>query len=311
MKKLWILASALLLSNLIFFTSCTEDEGTGNDLAPLVQLTDGPTPDVVVGHDATTTITVEVTKGTAQLKAFRVLEGSDAVDFSRLTIDGSAAAANPVLLVGADKDGFTKEIKIDVHDSHETKTYTVRVEDENGLTDEVTFDVTVEEEIEFSANGILFNQAGPAGTGAIDLDSGDGTGTNDPEADLRDLGIDSTSTDPVTEWRQRVGGINGSEVRYLGNDATNTELDFTKVASKEAIEKAFTDADALAAANTITSTDGIQGWGDFKVSHRIAVNDIFVVSANSKYYLVHVDDVVVTSADPNDNSDHYILSIKY
>lgn len=307
MKKfLWIFSSALLFSVAVLLTGCGEDDPTVDDLAPIVSITDGPNPATVVeGAGTVSTVTVEATKGTKALKAVTVYEGSTKVSLDDLTIDGVAASANPVLITSP-TDVMSWEIGVHVHASAGTATYRVVVEDEGGLSDEASFDVTVEAPIEQTLTGILFNQAGPAGFGGLDLDNGDGTGSSDASAELRDMGIDSLAGSG-DNWRRRIGGINGATIRYAGNGT----VEFGDVASKDAIVALYDGATDLQAANTYTG-DNIEVWGNFKVSDKVVVGDVFVVykSASNTYYLVEVTDVEENTVLGN-NTDNYTLSIKY
>jgi hypothetical protein len=308
MKKiLWIFSCTLLLSVAFFSTGCGDDPVVVDDLAPIVSITDGPTPAAVVaGAGSIATVTVEATKGTKALKAVTVYEGSTKVSLDDLEIDGVAASANPVLITSP-TDVMTWEIGVHVHASAGTATYRVVVEDEGGLSDEASFDVTVETALTQSLTGVLFNSAGPAGTGGLDLDSGDGTGSSNAAAEIRDMGIDSMSTNEATEWRQRIGGINGSEVRFVGTNGVDS--DFDAIASKEAVVGAFDGGLDFVAASTIADGN-IDVWGNFKVSKTLEVGDIFAVLNGGTYYLVLVEDVVVEPAT-NNNNDHYTMAIKY
>ncbi len=306
MKKfLWIFSSALLLSVAFLSTGCGEDETT-TDLSPIISITDGPTPQTVVaGVGTTVTVSVEATKGTKALKSLTVYEGDTKLSLDEITLDG-----NP-LLITTPTDVMTWDIGIEVLADAGKATYRIVVEDEGGLTDEATFEITVEEAIEETIEGVninLWNQAGPAGTGAIDLDTGGGTGTSDVAAELRDMGIDSLAGSG-DNWRRRIGGINGTEVRYVGN--TSGSADFGAVASKEAIVALFDGGDDLITANTI-STGNIDVWGTFKVSDVVTQGDVFAVykSSSSTYYLVVVNSVTETTT-LGDNDDHYNVSIKY
>lgn len=180
------------------------------------------------------------------------------------------------------------------------------VGDDGGLEDEASFDVTVEAPIENTLTGVLFNAAGPAGTGGLDLDTGNGTGSSATESELRDMGIDSLAGSG-DNWRRRIGGINGANIRFAGNGT----VEFGDVASKEAIVALYDGADELQAANTYT-TGNIDKWGNFKVSGTVQIGDVFVVykSSTETYYLVEVTDVEENTG-LGDNDDNYTLSIKY
>lgn len=307
MKKiLWIFSSALLLTVGIFSTGCGDDT-TVDDLAPVVSISAGPTPSSVV-TGSVVNVTVTATKGTKALKAVTIYEGSTKVAIEDITIDGAAAAANPILITSP-TDAMTWEIGIKVTASAGDVTYAVKVEDEGGLSDEATFDVTVETGLTEELTGVLFNSAGPAGTGGLDLDTGTGTGSSNADSELRDMGIDSSEVNDAIEWRQRIGGINGAEVVYVGTDGV--DVDFDAIASKEAIEAAFDGGVDFVAASTITEGN-IDVWGGFKVSKKVEEGDIFAVykSSTNTYYLVHVEDIVVETA-ANNNTDHYTLGIKF
>lgn len=321
-KLLWLFAGALLATNLFLSTGCGNDTGTGTELGPLLQITDGPLPGEKIAGQGEITVTVEATKGTAKLKAVTILEDGTKLDAGsrNLTINGQTANATQLVsaISSSDVDGFTWDIKFLSQSTYAEETYTISVEDENGKTDEVTFKVTVLEPIEMSLTGVLWNQAGPAGHGGVDLDDGSSTGTKhsnsgDPaiddsylRAELRDMGIDSLSTDPATEWRQQVGPINGVEVRQL-NLSTHTDFDYDKITTKEGISGAFDDADAL------NHTVNNSGWPtSFKVSAPVSDGDIFVVKKGSeRTYLVRVDKVIIANTNPDDNNDRYEISIKY
>jgi len=307
MKKiLWIFSSAILLSTAILSTGCGDDSTDDPKLSPVVVITAGPEPaSVVEDAGSIVTVTVEATKGTDALKSVTVYEGDTKVALEDLTIDGVDAAANPVLITSP-TDVMTWEIGVHVHAAAGTATYRVVVADEGGLSDEASFDVTVEAALEASLAGILLNAAGPVGTGGLDLDTGDGTGSSAVESEIRDMGIDSLAGSG-DNWRRRIGGINGANIRFAGNGT----VEFGDVASKEAIVALYDGADELQAASTY-STGNIDQWGDYKVSDTVQIGDVFVVykSSTETYYLIEVTDIEENTV-LGTNTDNYTLSIKY
>jgi hypothetical protein len=312
-KLLLIFAGALLFVNLFLSTGCGDDPIV-NDLGPLVQITDGPLPGEIIAGQGDVTVTVTVTKGTAQLKSLTILEDGTKVNASRISITGITAANNPQLITGTDKDGLTWDIKIKSHTDFTKKTYTILVDDDGSKSDEATFDLEVVEPTEMTILGVLWNQAGPVGKGGIDLDNGTSTGTklssggNDSylQAELRDMGIDSSQTNSAIEWRQQIGPINGTEVRFIS--ASNGDFDFDKINSKQGIADAFAAGAALD--NTVINTTG---WpASYKVTAPIQKNDILVVKKGSeRTYLVRIDEVIISNVTPDDNDDRYEVSIKY
>lgn len=314
MKKiLWIFSSALLLSVAVLSTGCGEDETGGDKLAPVVTLTDGPNPDVVVeGAETEVVVTITANQGTDALKAVTVYNGSDKVAIDDLTVDGVAAAANPILIVSPSAS-MTWDIGIIVRAAAGTATYRVEVEDEGGLVDQVEFDVTVETPVSTTIEGAqirLWNQAGPAGRGAINLDNGESTGAasgNFLEAELRDMGIDSSASSVSVNWRRRVAGINGTEVRFAGNIADDAEL--ASVASVEAITALYDGGTDLIPASSIVGED-FEDWGEFRVSEKVEEGDVFIVykSSTETYYYVLVESIVITT---DNNEDYYNVTIKF
>lgn len=322
MKKiLWIFSSALLLSVGIFSTGCGDDTTTNNDLAPVVVLSDGPTPATVTeGADTYVTVTVDATKGTKALKYVYVYEGGVKVPIDDFNVNGKLADANPDQLQNV-TDAMTLEIDVKVTATEGPVDYTVKVEDEGGLSDEVSFTIQVEAAgtpLTATITGAtiqLWNAGGPAGKGGIDLDNGNSTGTklssNGDDsylmAELRDMGIDSQAVSQATNWRRRLGGINGTSAKFVGNIGSG--VDFGAVASKEAIETLYDNGTNFVPANS--TIDGhLVVWGTFLVSDVVQIGDVFAVykSSTDTYYLVSIDDINQTD---NNNNDYYQVTIKY
>lgn len=305
----------LAFITLIINSGCNEEgngNGADNEIAPLIQIVDGHKPgNAITELNGIISLTLDITKGTSQLKTITILENNIKLDLNRIEYVGLTGTANPLLLTGIDKDGFNREIRIQAHNAYDTRTYTIRVEDEAGLSDEISFDITILEPIEKSLTGVLWNQGGPAGKGGIDLEDGSSTGTRlsstgNPSVDtsylraeMRDMGIDSLAGSG-DNWRRRIAAINGTEVRFLGNNLQ--DFNFNNISTKEAILTAFEAAAPL--------SETLPNWGSFKVSHKVAEGDIFVVKKGEKYYLVKIDSIVETTV-LGDNTDHYEVSIKY
>lgn len=294
MKKLFLLLSgALLFANLFVSTGCGEDDTVDPvDQAPLVLLNNTPVDNIAPGADIT--FSVDATVGTAELNSLTITEDAVDVDPARITIENIAVANNPQLITDADKNGLVWNITITGPDAPGTYTYEVTVADDAGLTDFSTFDVTVEDPttpISFDESGILLNQAGPAGTGGLDLDTGDGTGSAEPEAEIRDWGID-LALPAADNWIQKIGAANDNIVRVV--DQSSEIFDFDGVATEEAI------ADTWSKATDLTDN----------MSEVVIVGDVFAVenATTGRLYLIRIDEVNVTAGD---NTDNYVISIKY
>jgi hypothetical protein len=308
MKKILSIFSTTMLAAALFLnTGCEEETTPGDQIAPLVSIND-ISAEVVVGQDATVTFTVEATKGTGELNALWIYEDGVKVSLDRISIDGAPANANPVLITNP-SEVMSWEISINVQDAYDTRTYSVKVDDKNNLTAEESFNVKVEEPLESFIAGVLWNQAGPAGRGALDLDEGLTTGittdgdTTPDQAEIRDCGIDSTNS-VLQFWRKQITYVNGTELRYVGTAVGDAS--FGDILSKEAIAAAFDGATAVS--SSPVTEGGNPTWGSYKVSAVVKEGDIFAVKKPGRTYLFRVDKLVETS---NNNLDSYEISIKY
>ena len=122
------------------FTAC--EEGGADVDAPNVSTSSSTDVDAMPGD--TVTITLSASEGASPLRAITVREDGTTVPLDRVLIDGAAAAANPSLLLGADKVSFTKQVGVIVHRESTAKTYTFTVDDEASRTGAVSVLVTVQ-----------------------------------------------------------------------------------------------------------------------------------------------------------------------
>lgn len=119
MTKLFFKLStfALLLSTIIM-TSCGEDigiptPGANGPTARLVAGADLISSDADLNADASFKVQLSATQGDSPMKSLSIFENGTRIPQSRLEINGSPAAANPILIVtDADKASFTYDITI-------------------------------------------------------------------------------------------------------------------------------------------------------------------------------------------------------
>jgi hypothetical protein len=257
----------------------------GQGTPPTVTLVGTATLTVV--PNTAVNIKISATPGSSDLATVSVFEGGTLIsDLSRLDYDGAGFTDNPQPLSADDMNGFT-ELPITVRVGNTGAVYTFEVTDASGLNNSVTVTIntgTAASEI----IGVLLNQAGPAGTGGLDLDAGNSTGSMDASAEIRDRGIDN-SLPTADNWIQKISGTNNAIVKYAGNlpDGSNYE----DITTQEEIQGAF--------ANSVDLSGGI--------SDVVVVGDEFVVERDGKYYFLLVTDITVTS---NNNADSYTFSIK-
>lgn len=326
MQKLFLKFSGVaILLTLLIATGCEEDPVDPiNELPPAVSLVGGvglTSTDATLAPGETFTVNVEILTGDNPIETFTFLV--DGVEISNTDIsnyyangefevDGSIETANnPVTLFGDAKQGALIAIEVVPFNQMDgdVRTYTFEAKDEAGNVGTVSLDITIVDPttpIDATLTGVLFNQAGPAGTGGLDLDTGDGTGSAAEDSEIRDLGLDCTVPAPGLNWRRQIGTINGADMVQV--DETQVEnFTFDNVSVKEEIEAAYTSGIALTDGVSVSCSSGNE-TPVTDVTEELVVGDMFVVSANDTYYLIRID--LINETD-NDNDDSYELSIKY
>ncbi len=315
---------------LLIATGCNEDDPIINTLGPEIQLLSGTglvTTDVELFENEAFKVQVSADKGDNTLKTLSFTvdgvepKGTDLAGYITKITSGGADVTpqNPLLILGAAKDGATWEFDLVPFGQlvDETATYSFTVEDDAGKKASVSFDVTIVAPagtpIERTLTGVLFNQAGPSGYGALDLDEGYRTGvtTAGPnagpaDAEIRDLGLDCTVPAPGLNWRRQIGTMNGADLRQV--DLTMVEnFNFDNVTKVEEVIGAYDTGKTFA--DDVSRNCGTGATANVTdVTAELQAGDMFVVLRNSKYYLIRVDAVMETNAD---NDDKYELSIKY
>lgn len=316
MKNLLLKLSGLsLLLSAILFVGCEEDPIITNPLGPDASFVadagfvsaDGQ---VEIGQNFS--VRLRLVKGDAKLQSVQILAGTTKLENSRFSINaGAITSNNPFLVTGADQDGVTYDIAISPASGSavgDVTLYKFEVTDANGETDAVDVQITIKAPpttpLENTLTGVLFNQAGPSGTGGLDLDTGTGTGSSAAGSELRDLGIDCGLPNS-SNWRKQIGTINGADMKKV--DLSRLEnFTFANVTNKEAIASAYSTGITLADDQSETCGGSVTPVTD--VTSAVAVGDMFVVSANGKTYLIRIDEVNTTNSD---NDDNYKLSIKF
>ena len=291
-----------------------DDAGESSSVSVDITVESAPPTFTYQGTDRTAEVNENVslnitgTVGGAQLNSIGVTENGNDVDISRLSFAGTDFTANPHILEGDVRDGFDMASLVvrasDVPD--ETNEYIITLTDDSGQAQTVTVNITTNPTgtaITGNLEGILFNQAGPAGTGGLNLLDGSSTGSTDPLAHLRDEGVDLAM--PIADnWIQRFRGINGSEVRVVNTDVLPEGFNFANVQFEEEITGAFDTGIPL----TITNDDGQL------TTNNVQVGDLYVVRNSTNTFLIEITEVNVFGLDANgdpDNGDNYVMDIKY
>ncbi|MEM6802828.1 MAG: hypothetical protein AAF696_15570 [Bacteroidota bacterium] len=295
MKKLSNLLIALICLGAIF-VGCEEDPIPPSANGPTIAVNSG-TSEVIdaatVAVNTVFSVDIITTAGDVDITQIEIEENSSLIDAGRITLDGSAAGGNPSPIGANFASGFNWTIGITTSDQVDVvNTYTIRITDADGLSDELSVDITQIASVSEETMVLLLNQGGPAGTGGVDLDTGTGTGTRETtdangnidssyvNAELRDMGIDVDGN-----WLKKVGVINNSQL---------------------VVPAAGFDYDAVVSINELVSA--FEAGTEVQESEVVTIGNTFIVKNEfGKHFAVKVTDLTET---PNDNSDFYTLSVK-
>lgn len=295
MKSTFLKLFSLLLVSSFLLTSCEEEEEPITGTAPTITLTDGE------GNVGSTflpeeeiSFTFMVARGTSDMNSIQVNENGNAIpeNSGRIEFNDTIPNANPALLFGDDETGFTLKVSIVTNTTPGTYDIDFVVTDSNSPTprsETYTIEYSVAEPNLEEMTGILFNAGGPSGTGGLNLNTGEGTGSMDPDAHIKDRGIDINL--PQDEnWRQKIVPItaNGVTLRILSN-----EVDYENVQYSNQLEDLY---------NAGTEV------GDLGTTEKNVVGDTFIAKQGDDYWIFIIRNVTITPG--MDNSDNYELDIK-
>lgn len=235
-------------------------------------------------------INISSLQGDVALTSIEVRENNVSVDASRIIFDGFGAQSNPNPLI--DLANLSWDIEITADSVMETtSTYTVIVVDANAKTATASLDITTVKggtPVTVREMILLKNAAGPVGTGGLDLETGDSSGSNDvdnPDSDLKDMGID-LALPADQNWKQLISGMNNAVVKTPAAGVV-----YADVATSEEVLAIFE------AGMTITT------------SEKVAANDVFVVQTSAgNIFLISTAAVNITTGA--DNTDNYVFSVK-
>ena len=95
---------------MLMWASCTEDDGPG--IGAVLPTSDISTTSAIIPANGSFTIDLTANDGDSPLNTLTIQKDGLNVSASNVTIDGSTAPANPVLLFGADKTSFAYSITV-------------------------------------------------------------------------------------------------------------------------------------------------------------------------------------------------------
>lgn len=255
-------------------------------IAPTATLV-APTSAVETGPGSITTVTIDAAKGTANLTTIAVYENGTLLDPNRLAIDGSNFLTNPTTTPATET--FQSNIAIEVSQTVDSipYTYTIEVEDAEGLTASVNVEVLVQNTIDTTYTGVLVYNKDGEQFGGLNLYTGESVAFNSSLAQIRDLGID-LNLPLANNWIQKIRPVNGAVLKVPGDNQAEG-FSFENTNSRIALIAAY--------------DNGIE----VSQSEKVIVGDVFLVKKDDDYFILQVTEVTVTD---NNNNDYYIFSIK-
>jgi hypothetical protein len=248
------------------------------------------------------TIPVSVTGVNSPLIGIGVFDvNGDAIAANRLWWDDLSNPnwpGNPAAIDDVDQLGFDRTLYIRAQTAG-IEEYLLVISDANdNYVSTFTIDVGTVTPADVLM-GVLFNRAGPAGTGGLDLDTGASTGSMDAAAELVDEGID-ISLPNAQNWLKRITGGTNTEIKELRPNEGGLLESFTfeSITTKEQIAEIW--------ANGIAFTE-VNAAGNLR-SNLVEEGSMYVVLREGKYYAVRV---VTINETADNNDDNYILDIKF
>ena len=259
----------LLVTGSLFIVSCGTDEDPITSKGPTA--TETHTIDATANQDpgAKIEFTVKGVKGDAELKSITVKEDGVNLDVTRFTVDGATPSSSAILILGADKQGFSKVFAITAPTVSGTYKYEFVLADDNAKSNTVSIEVKVKA-VETITSEKMYNYLGPL-AGGLDLLTGKavvkGSDANNEwgSAHIRDNGNDVVgSTYP---WKGEFIPWKGSVVRSVALSSWETT-----VSSKQ----------------IVALFDG--GTSDL-ASAKMKVGDVYAVKNGTNYFLIKVKEV--------------------
>ncbi|HKK75550.1 MAG TPA: hypothetical protein VJ953_10800 [Saprospiraceae bacterium] len=243
------------------------------------------------GTGTINTIEIEAMKVGADLTSISVYENDVLMDASRLFFDDNGRTAftnNPEAV--PDTDSFQTGIAIQVSNTPDTTngyTYRIDVTDADGISGSAILNIFVTETLDTTYTGVLVYNKDGQELGGLNLYTGNSVAFNSPDAQIRDLGID---TDKVAaeNWIQKIRAVNGAVLKVPGDNQPEG-FSFENTNSRSTLIAAY--------------DNGVE-IGD---SDEVMIDDVFMVQNGNDYFIMRVTDVVVTTSD---NNDYYEFIIK-
>lgn len=250
--------------------------------------------DVTVSENSLVGVQLVGVKGQYDLSTLAVYEDGVLIsDNTRLRIGDYSTnfTANPLSLEGAMTTGFTTDVWVKSHTGQGvTKEYKFELKDANNQTLSVGFKISTPaaQSDVTTKTGQLLNAAGPAGTGGLDLDTGNSVGSNDATADIKDSGIDN-SLPLAQNWIQKIQPA-GNYTLTKAAAVSEFPITFDQIQYKTEITAAFN------ASTQISQSDVVN------------IGDVFLLHNGTTLFILKCTNINVTA---DNNNDYYTFDVKF
>ena len=289
-----------MIGTAIFTTGCTPDDPLPDPEPvknpPTIEILTTGFYDTIVTTDTSNlfTLNIKADTGSIALKTFTIYNDGVKMDVANFRVNGEQPASNPIsILVEEEKNGFSWDVAIRSQNTYDTQTYTVEIEDENGLKSSDDIVIVVNEpvttDLTFNSSGhVFYNNASP-NDGGIDLLTGEHQSANPSNAmehpHIYDRGGDwDNKISPATPAMTPNTTIVLKSTTGVDYDATSFTAD---------IQTIFDNGTEIA-----------QGTK----SDTFTEEAVFVAKVNDTYVLFRFDTI---HNETGVNNDYYEISIKY
>ena len=290
MKKIFNFFNIVMLASAaLFITSCGDDTPIDVTSPTITNVTATTPTDVEVG--TIVTLTIKGVPGGSPLNSLKVEEDGAVVSADRLTFDGGAVASGTILLLGDNKNGFTKEVTVKVSGTPGEYDYKFTLTDDNQKTDNVTVTINAIG-LATTTSEKVYNALGPYAAG-LNLSTGKAVEKgSDPANEWAGAHIKDNGNAVVGNtypWKKEIINWDGAKMRTV---AAGTNFDnITKESEIKALYEAGSDITSLS----------------------LAVGKVFTVFRDDTYFLVRVksvEDDGINTGGSGSNVDYSEFEIK-
>lgn len=124
--------SLAAIFSMLLFSSCGDEPIVQMD--PSITTTTGANDTIKAVANQFATININGFKGSAELNGIEIRENDQKVSFDRIRFKGTAVAANPILILTNDRQGFSGEIRMRTLYADTTTKITIILSDNDGKT---------------------------------------------------------------------------------------------------------------------------------------------------------------------------------